>query len=168
MLFLLQGLREREWGWTWMRVHKLPCLALLSTLHWAFLISSLQVTCNLFQLSLPTLLVPAGQSALSIEAMMWGPSQTISAAQKLYLIVCLLDGCPQCLGSLERWWHFYLLLGGHSLDRRKKKQNQEECNQCKVGVHVGIGALNNRQHLVDPFQNRTTVYGMKNCSHSGK
>lgn len=52
----------------------------------------------------------------------------------------------------------------------EKKPNQKECNKFKVGVYIGVGGSvhNNRQHLVDSFQNRTTVYGMKNCSHSGK
>lgn len=53
--------------------------------------------------------------------------------------------------------------------KQKKKLNQKECNKCKAGVYVGVGdGVHNNRHLVDPFQNGTTVYGMKNCSHSGK
>lgn len=132
------------------------------------LILSLQVTCNLFQLSLPILSVPTGQSTFSNEEMMTHlnhlcSTRTLPNSVSSGWMSTALGFIGALMAFLPSSWRSL------TAENKKKKINQKECNKCKAGVYVGVGdGVHNNRHLVDPFQNRTTVYGMKNCSHSGK
>lgn len=134
----------------------------------ALLISSLRVTCNSSQVSCPILSVSTEQSTFNSKAMDMGV--TVATFINNHLIeVCSMNTLPNSVscGWMSTVLGFigaliaFLPSSWRSLTEQREKNRKEDCNKCKVCRYVEVeeGIRNKRKHLVDPFQNRPTVYG---------